>query len=122
MSTFTYTDIYQNVVNEIKKRIAFTTGVPYGNQLDRAQTFSASTEPGRTTSGLIETIQVIQDLLMNSIPGVIREGLNVVATSPISSSPVPIQLLKISPVLCIELLDRKSNCVFFGISNANPSP
>ena len=83
---FTYTYIYQNVVNEIKKRIAFTTGVPYKNQLDRAQTFSASTEPGRTTSGLIETIQVIQDLLMNSIPGTIIEGLNVTATFPISSN------------------------------------
>ncbi len=83
---FSHKDIYQSIVSEIDKRIQFATGTSYNDQLARTETFSALAGEGRTSSGLIEIIQSVQDLLESTLPGTIIEGLNVIATNPISSN------------------------------------
>jgi len=84
MSSITYKNLYQLVVEEINKRVGFNTNSQYQNQTTRTLLSPVSGD-GRSDASTAEIVTAIQDLLAQALPSIITEGLIVTATTPIST-------------------------------------
>jgi hypothetical protein len=80
----THKNLFQLINDEIGKRIKFSTSSSYKNQSDRVS-ISPVGDSGRYAASTGEIVTAIQNLLMETLPPYIEEGLEVTATSPISN-------------------------------------
>jgi hypothetical protein len=80
-----YRSLYELVVTEIEKRSKFDTTSPYKDQGSRVS-ISPVVGDGRSDAYTAELVTAIQNLLEEALPATIIEGLEVIATDPISSS------------------------------------
>jgi hypothetical protein len=83
VNKLTTKNIYSQIVKEIEKRVSYNTKSSYNNQTSRTGTLGFSNASNATTA---EIISGVQNLLEETLPSTIINGLEVVETSPISSS------------------------------------
>lgn len=85
MGQVTYKDLYSLVKREINKTTSYTRVPRYSDQMSLAGTVTMERETFSDVS-VAELIQALQEVLNESIPDTILEGLNVEQTTPISAN------------------------------------
>ena len=77
----TYKTLFQLIEERIKKNIQYSKNSPYSNQTDKILSSPIGSTSDTSTA---EILTAVQDLLSESLPPFIIDGLNVNATNPIS--------------------------------------
>jgi hypothetical protein len=83
VNKLTAKNLYSQVIKEIEKRVSYNTKSSYNNQTSRSFATSFGATSDATTA---EIVSAIQDLLEETLPSTIIDGLEVVETDPISRS------------------------------------
>jgi len=79
----TYKTLFQLIEERIKKNIQYSKNSPYSNQTDKILSSPIGSTSDTSTA---EILTAVQDLLSESLPPFIIDGLNVNATNPISDT------------------------------------
>ena len=84
MAKITYKNLFTLITEEIQKNKEYQSNRKYQSSRTAIEPYNINSSDGRGSVSLAELVAAIQDLLADSLPARIIEGLNVSAQSPLS--------------------------------------